>query len=76
MDQSRQNRKCEECQEPIPTERLKALPETEVCVVCQSARERLAARARNAIHGYSTPVRPKVFNAPAIGGDLKTHEAG
>lgn len=27
-------RKCKECQNPIPMERLEALPETETCVAC------------------------------------------
>ena len=42
--------RCEECDEPIPPARLKAIPTATLCVSCQSAAERRihrAARARD-----------------------------
>jgi RNA polymerase-binding protein DksA len=32
--------RCEDCDEPIPVERLRALPTTTTCVLCSEARER------------------------------------
>ena len=37
--------RCEECDEPIPPARLKAIPTATLCVPCQSAAEFRAARA-------------------------------
>lgn len=36
--------RCEECDEPIPLERLEALPTATTCVFCAEARERAAER--------------------------------
>jgi DnaK suppressor protein len=35
---------CEECEEPIPEDRLEALPTAVTCVSCAEARERAAVR--------------------------------
>jgi DnaK suppressor protein len=37
--------RCEECDEPIPPARLKAMPTATLCVRCQSAAELRASRA-------------------------------
>jgi len=37
--------RCEECDEPIPPARLKAIPTATLCVPCQSAAEFRAARS-------------------------------
>jgi len=37
--------RCEECDEPIPPARLKAIPTATLCVLCQSAAEFRAARS-------------------------------
>ena len=39
--------RCEDCDEPIPVERLRALPTATLCVTCAEARER-ASRTRAA----------------------------
>ncbi|HZP41596.1 MAG TPA: TraR/DksA family transcriptional regulator [Candidatus Binatia bacterium] len=36
--------RCEECDEPIPLERLEALPTATTCVLCAEVRERAAER--------------------------------
>ncbi len=40
--------RCQECDEPIPPARLKAIPTATLCVRCQSAAERRAPRAARA----------------------------
>jgi len=40
--------RCEECSEPIPPARLKAIPTATLCVRCQTAAEARAARAGRA----------------------------
>ena len=35
---------CEQCEEPIPVERLEALPTASLCVFCAEARERASIR--------------------------------
>ena len=40
--------RCEECDEPIPPARLKAIPTATLCVRCQSAAESRASRAARA----------------------------
>ena len=35
--------RCEDCEEPIPVERFRALPTTTTCVLCSEARERRQA---------------------------------
>jgi DnaK suppressor protein len=40
--------RCQECDEPIPLARLKAIPTATLCVRCQSAAERRALRAARA----------------------------
>jgi DnaK suppressor protein len=37
---------CEDCGQPIPPERLQAVPEATRCVACQSQRDRLRRRLR------------------------------
>jgi DnaK suppressor protein len=40
--------RCQECDEPIPPARLKAIPTATLCVLCQGAVERRAPRAARA----------------------------
>jgi len=47
--------RCEECDEPIPPARLKAIPTATLCVPCQSAAEfRAAARRTPGRRGGAT----------------------
>ena len=49
---------CEECGEPIPIERLLIVPESDLCVNCQSEMEE-SHRSRHAIHNTSYGLRSK-----------------
>ena len=49
---------CEECEEPIPIERLLIVPEADMCVNCQSEVEE-SYRSRNSIYSTSNGLRGK-----------------
>jgi hypothetical protein len=49
---------CEECEEPIPIERLLIVPEADMCVNCQSEMEE-SYRSRNSIYSTSYGLRGK-----------------